>query len=207
MKKPKGRPRRRKPKPGERVSLGLRVTPEMKEALDRAAAQSGRSQSQEAEFRIERTFADQRSLYDLLELTYGPKLAGIIRVVAEFTEAEGHHADMVSMQRNQGGPFREQWLRNPYAFDEAVKAANIALERFRPAGEISPPPPVTDEERQGKFWLLSLRRLLQSDPPHVALGQALDGNGPTPELRAWADSVRKQLGDLADTHRNYRRKS
>ena len=151
--------------------------------------------------RLEQTLADQRSLHELLGLVYGPKLAGIVRVVAEFMETAGHHADMVSMQRNQGGPFREQWLRNPYAFDEAVKAANVALERFRPAGEVTPPPPVTDEERKGKFWPLSLRRLLLSDPPHVALGQALDGHGQTRELRVWAESIRKQLGDLADSHR------
>jgi hypothetical protein len=36
--------------------LGLRVTPAMKAKLDAAAAQSGRSQSQEAEIRLERSF-------------------------------------------------------------------------------------------------------------------------------------------------------
>ena len=50
-----GRPRR-EPKPGERVKLGLRVTAEVKRKLDEMATYNGRSQSQEAEFRLERSF-------------------------------------------------------------------------------------------------------------------------------------------------------
>jgi len=42
--------------PGPRVPLSLRVTPEAKRRLDAAATLSGRSQSQEAEIRIEQTF-------------------------------------------------------------------------------------------------------------------------------------------------------
>jgi predicted transcriptional regulator len=38
------------------VSLGLKVTPEIKQKLDEAARASGRTQSQEAELRLERTF-------------------------------------------------------------------------------------------------------------------------------------------------------
>ncbi len=50
-----GRPSK-PPVPGERVSLGLRVTANMKMKLDQAAAESGRSQSQEAELRLEQSF-------------------------------------------------------------------------------------------------------------------------------------------------------
>ena len=41
-KKRMGRPTKA-PKPGERVQLGLRVTPEMKKRLDEAAIKKGRS--------------------------------------------------------------------------------------------------------------------------------------------------------------------
>ena len=50
-----GRPTK-PPEAGERVPLGLRVTPEMKKRLERAAIRKGRSLSQEAEMRT-RTFA------------------------------------------------------------------------------------------------------------------------------------------------------
>jgi hypothetical protein len=52
MTKPK-----REPKPGERVHAGLRVTPDLRRRIGRAAAKSGRSLSQEMEFRLERSLA------------------------------------------------------------------------------------------------------------------------------------------------------
>ena len=54
-----GRPKR-EPDPGERVKLGLRVTAEVKRNLDAAADANGRSQSQEAEFRLEQSFERDR---------------------------------------------------------------------------------------------------------------------------------------------------
>jgi len=61
LKKKTGRPT--KPgKKGERVPLGLRVTASLKEQLDSAALKSGRSQSQEAEFRLERSFQEEAML-------------------------------------------------------------------------------------------------------------------------------------------------
>jgi hypothetical protein len=61
MAKPKDRPKRmgrptKAPVEGERVPLGLRVTAEAKRKLAAAAIKSGRSISQEAELRIERSF-------------------------------------------------------------------------------------------------------------------------------------------------------
>ena len=54
----RGRPRKQQPQAGERVSIGLRVTPDMKAAIDQAVAASGRSQSQEVELRLERSFEE-----------------------------------------------------------------------------------------------------------------------------------------------------
>ena len=45
---------------GERVQLSLRVSPETKKQLDRAISRNGRSLSQEAEYRIERSFLEDR---------------------------------------------------------------------------------------------------------------------------------------------------
>jgi hypothetical protein len=43
--------------PGARVSLGLKVTPEIKTKLDEATRITGRTQSAEAEIRLEQSFA------------------------------------------------------------------------------------------------------------------------------------------------------
>jgi hypothetical protein len=83
-----GRPGRQ-PAEGERVKLGLRVTPSMKKKLDEAAASSGRSQSQEAELRLERSFERQHMLKESLSLAYGPEAAGILLTLGMIMEAAG----------------------------------------------------------------------------------------------------------------------
>jgi hypothetical protein len=72
-----GRPR--KPAiPGQRSALGLRVTPQVKELLDGAASANGRTQSQEAEVRIENSFRDQASVLRALELAFGIENVGVL---------------------------------------------------------------------------------------------------------------------------------
>ena len=51
-----GRPRQRKSKAGDRIHLGVLVTHAMKKRLKAAAQKTGRSQSQEAELRLEKSF-------------------------------------------------------------------------------------------------------------------------------------------------------
>ena len=53
------------PTRGHRVSLGLKVTADIKRALDKAARASGRTQSQEAEHRIQLSYQYERALSEL----------------------------------------------------------------------------------------------------------------------------------------------
>ena len=57
-----GRPPMKPPARGQRVSLGLKVTAEIKRHLDSAARVSGRTQSQEAEHLIEEGLQSRRML-------------------------------------------------------------------------------------------------------------------------------------------------
>jgi hypothetical protein len=52
---------------GERVMLGLRVSASTKNKLDEAARRSGRSQSQEAEMRLEMSFRTEEMANELRE--------------------------------------------------------------------------------------------------------------------------------------------
>ena len=54
---------------GERVPLGLRVTAELKAKLDEIAESSGRSQSQEVELRLERSFDKEQHAAEVSALT------------------------------------------------------------------------------------------------------------------------------------------
>lgn len=77
MSRRRGRPRR-EPRPGERVQLSFRVTPEVKRLLDAAAEASGRSQSQEAEYRLQASFDRQDLLTEVLTLAYGEEIAATL---------------------------------------------------------------------------------------------------------------------------------
>ena len=129
-----GRPTKA-PRSGERVSLGLRVTADIKTKLDEAARHSARSQSQEAEFRLERTFADDDRLG-------GPQLVELLEAMASAMKITGQTAALAESDKvmNQG-----QWLRLPYAFDQAAQAAAAVLEQHRPPGERDVPQLNIDE--------------------------------------------------------------
>jgi hypothetical protein len=127
--KRKAQRRKKDAKPAERIMLGLRVTPELKRRLDDAAKHSGRSQSQEAEFRLERAFDRDDLLSEAMSLAFGRELAGVLIAVGT---AMGWARPNV--RRNPP----EKWVNNPVEFDQAVRAANHILEALRPPGDPSP---------------------------------------------------------------------
>jgi hypothetical protein len=77
MPKRMGRPTK-PPTPGERVPLSLRVTAEIRDRLEKAAVEKGRSLSQEAELRIERSFDREELLPEVLTLAYGKPVADVL---------------------------------------------------------------------------------------------------------------------------------
>jgi hypothetical protein len=136
---PKGRPPKRQPKPGERVPLGLRVTPELKRALDQAAASSGRSQSQEAEVRLERTFASEHSLLEMLDLAYGCENVALVMTFAELIRSVGSSAALLAMARSKNEHPQASWIEDPFLFNEVVASINEIIESLRPQGEAVAP--------------------------------------------------------------------
>jgi hypothetical protein len=76
-----GRPKRT-PDPGERVQLSLRVTPRLKELIDAKADETGRSQSQEAEYRLEQTFQQEALVFQALSMAFGSReIAGLLIIL------------------------------------------------------------------------------------------------------------------------------
>ncbi len=75
-----GRPLK-EPEPGKRVSLGLKVTADIKRRIDGAAREKGRTQSQEAEFRLQQSFSEEDALL-------GPELRNVqLTMIAAFFSA------------------------------------------------------------------------------------------------------------------------
>jgi hypothetical protein len=188
---------RQSPQPapqGERVPLGLRVTRETKRRLDDAATASGRSQSQEAELRLEQSFEAEKIALSGLDLRFGRHWTGILLAIAQAAQNTGTRALMVSRWNFEGC---EDWVLDPYAYDQAMRAAVFLLEHFRPKGEAKP----------GKFARSQFHYL--PDQALEALGegfaQALlstrKQRNPKMVLNEIADAIWQRLKDLPSQHR------
>jgi hypothetical protein len=81
--------------PGERVSLGLKVTPEIKNRLDTAATITGRSQSQEAETRLAGTFEHENTLSEIMGLAFGEANGGLMLLSGEALRVFVPHGEWV----------------------------------------------------------------------------------------------------------------
>src|SRR5580700_1089780 len=97
--------------PGERRALGLMVTPEIKNKLDGVAKLNGRSQSQEAEARLEQTFRNENYLDQAMDLAFGPRLAVLLAALGRAMNETGRLAE-----------FPTDWMSVPALFNEAVGA-------------------------------------------------------------------------------------
>jgi hypothetical protein len=101
-----GRPTK-PPVEGERVPLGLRVTAEAKRKLEEAAIKSGRSISQEAELRIERSFDEDR-----IEDQFKGLRTDTFQIMAQWMEhlLGPDSAPTQSRERSQEAKMREDFL-------------------------------------------------------------------------------------------------
>jgi hypothetical protein len=173
---------------GERLPLGLRVTKDLKKKLGDAANASGRSLSQEAELRLEHTFNTTNVLFDALDLAYGRHWTGLLLALAQVVQITGTRALAVSQWEFDGC---EDWIVDPYAYDQVVAAINVVLEAFRPHGAVpdSPPPnwnrlPASAFLKLGEGFALDLLRNLASP----------DEKRPDAEI---ARAIAQRLADIA----------
>jgi TraY domain-containing protein len=154
---------------GQRVSLGLKVTPEIKNKLDAAAKENGRTQSQEAESRIEQTFRSQDYLDQAMELAYGPRLAVLLAVMGRAMKEIGQY----------NAAFPNNWLDQPHLFDETYCVVKEALDAFRPEKDRPP--------RDAIIAPMIIRTLLHAvkDPDKAG------------ELKSWGAPLHAKMGTAA----------
>jgi hypothetical protein len=175
---PKKVTRTRRKEAGKRYALNMRATFEVRQALERAAAQSGRSLAQEVEHRLERSFHEQELLPETLELAFGGHLAGLLFTIGSCVaplgpvwaiQHTGYRATDGDTLRGLGDAFRQvaaNWPDDPYAYDQLIIAANKILEELRPPGDRTMP-----EDRREAAGKLSGRQVADGalaglkDPP------------------------------------------
>lgn len=118
--------RGRKPKgeyPDKVSIISTRVTAELRQALEAARDESGRSLSQEIEGRLRQSFDIEKTIME----TFGDRRTyAFFRTLAGVTDALW----------NPEKPDRF-WLDDPYQYNQAVTAIRSVLEVLRPEGETS----------------------------------------------------------------------
>jgi hypothetical protein len=182
--------------PGEKTTLSLRVTPELKRRIDDAAKASGRNLSQEAEARLDHSFRDEQQIEQALGLAYGRQLAGLILVLARAMSDAIRNSNLAQVL--SASATSSHWPRSPWEFDQAKIAVDTILEAFRPPGEVVAPAKL----RLTGIGAESGRAIgdFVESPGEVAahtLLHAIIRGGITAELEEWAVQRRAQLGDLA----------
>jgi hypothetical protein len=162
--------------------MSLRVTPEMKRQLDTAAQQNGRSQSQEAEMRLARSFDRDNLLIEVLTLAYGNVAAGVLMMLGRAM------ADtwLFEPPNEKEGP-RLRFTTDPDFFDPALEASGLILDAFR-----------SDDARSSSLphWVrLSAERIVGLVRGESEHDKRTPGKDP---FTATAAEVRTLLGPVAD---------
>jgi hypothetical protein len=121
---------------GKRYPLSMRTTFDIRQHLEKASAASGRSLAQEAEVRIEQTFAAEKSLIEALSFNYGPELAFVMQAVGEAMKLAGAEAAFYARAYSNDA---RGWWDHPYAFTQAMQAAHAILTAVKPDGDATPP--------------------------------------------------------------------
>src|SRR5262249_6794941 len=130
----------RRPKDQKRIPLSMRITPEMRDWLVSTAKHNGRSITQMAELLLEHTRRDERRIPEILELAYGPWIAGLLIGLGYAMKEAGRIAHLQNVSIAASSPAAileklENWPSDPHAFNEALKAAITLFEALRPEGE------------------------------------------------------------------------
>ena len=191
------------------ATISTRVTSDTREALEVAAAKSGRSLSQEIEWRLRRSFDEERKIMDNLG---GPESYAFLRLIAQSIDMTARQAGVIATLV-RGHPVH--WVNDPYVYDQAVKAVHVVLEAFRPAGDRARPKiegsagknKETEQAADqvldvlgeglgawGPGYAVELLREVAKAPELPGVPQASTQKSETKEL---AERVRPILGDLA----------
>ena len=171
--------RGRRPKgeyPEKKRVFASRVREDTWEMLQRAAANSGRSVSQEFEFRLRRGLDEDEKI----ESTFGDlKTYGLMKLAAQAVKAMCELKDV-----------KVHWTASVTAFDDALEVISRTLKGFRPH-ELTATNLVTGRPKLGTPALVEVVREIQAADPTRPLGKA------SKRERAML-RLQSELGDLID---------
>jgi hypothetical protein len=196
-----GRRSGRPPVERRRVPMAMRITPELRDKLVARAEATGRSITQEMELLLEQGLRDEDAFKGTIARMYGRQFAGVLLVLAQAVHLAGSQSLRSRESRRNprigvSADVVSGWLRDPWAYDQAVRAANTILEAYRPEGEIVLPPPPAAIEGDPPLSAEIVEAELNPGPATAAGVLALIVERLNRET--WIEEIRDLLGDLAD---------
>lgn len=197
-KRQRGRPV--SPSGAKNETLATRISGDLREQLDRAAAAKGRSLSNEVGIRLDRSFQEEHLEQDIVERLGGRKTFGLLLAIAGLIE----EIESITMER---------WHDDPYTAAAIADAIPVVLKNLAPAhdGEGDPEAPEGTLVMRGErahtprqlghmVAYLNLRGIYRAPPREVKLPYK-DPDGWTHDA---ADFVKKDamakeyLGELVE---------
>ncbi len=179
MEQAKRRPGR-PPVERRRIPMAMRITPKLRDQLVARAEAKGRSITQEMELLLEQALSTE-------EMLGGKDIFAILMIIGRAMRETGTTAGFSSTFTLEGA---NRWLLNPYAYDQAVKAAAAVLEAMRPPGNIEMPKGMSGV--MGSFDLSALAARLGEGFANAALG-SVAGEEISAAGVEWAKSVVSRL--------------
>jgi hypothetical protein len=134
--------------PGQKATLGIRASPDLKTHLLEAARQAARSLSAEAELRLEYSFRADTTLFSVFDLAYGGPNTGILL--------------LLGMIMREAAARGVEWLDNPDEFAAVSRALTQVLSVFRPDGSIVSEAGATE---LAEYYIRKLQQSLNIDEP------------------------------------------
>jgi hypothetical protein len=145
---------------GQSAVLSTRIRPETRAALEAAAKESGRSLSQEIEFRLRSTFLEDEKIVDVFG---SKKNYAIMRMAASLAESMMNARDRAA-----------DWTADPYLYDQVTKSIALVFELLRPPGS----GPISTEEaldvggaNQWKWRAAELVNQIKNADPQLPLSE------------------------------------
>ncbi|MGF1628287.1 MAG: hypothetical protein ACFCUT_02350 [Kiloniellaceae bacterium] len=176
-------------KKSDTIGLQIRMKEGLRRRLADAAADNSVSMNAELVGRLERTFAEPDLIARIHDLQQGSEVMGFLMLVEEAITRAG----MVAAAQQGKSP--REWLRDPYAFDEAVKAFLYLAERLRPTGDIPAAGDVVDlpDGSEG-----TITGKAGASSAMMALAGVAAAGRPDAKPDTWTKAVRDRLGPLVD---------
>jgi hypothetical protein len=164
--------------------VNFRTTPDVKARIQAEADARGNTFNNE----VNRRLRDSLAAPDQQDLTHVPGLLAIATTMNVAGQAACLHSSLSGAATSPA-----KWWDDPYAYDQAVRAANRIFEVLRPAGKISNPSALS-----GKVGTLDLGAVAENYGVGIANGviaEIASDEPTTTTAVARAPKLRTDLGD------------